>query len=1217
MSGGGGDASRERSGGNISAAMRRIEPLDEKTASSYIDNTVINSRYTAANFIPKNLYEQFRRPLNFYFLLVSALQFISAIAPVNPMSTLLPLLFAFTLTAVKEGYDDLKRHRQDDEANNRMLSVLVDANGFCGWVLTRSADVKVGNVILLNADDEIPADCVVIAAAGAGGGEASVTSCYMRTDNMDGETDLKPRDVINFSSSGQLPSGETLQAAVITPHSPPVAIAELARRLTLHCPPPHAAVDSFEARADVGSSSSPNPQHSHSLSHLHLLLQSCYLKKTAAVVAIVCYTGSETKCGLNKRPAPQKWAVVDQHVSNYSKIIFCFQVVVALVLGISGYNINRSIQETHWYLQPSPAEVNAAAAALIYPLRFFLLTTVMIPISFKFVVDMCKYYMSLVLEWDLAMYDDERGEGMRVRNSSIVEDLGQIQFVLSDKTGTMTENKMVLRFCSVGGNKISLADCPITLPDGDSNAQAVENFFTALALCNSVETQVEVDGSISYSAVSPDDEALCIGAAKFGTRLLSRTRDRVVIDVLSQTRVWKLLHVFSFSSERKSMGVIVQEQSASDNGDAKPIQLIVKGADDKVFSMLQAVREDIESSGLAEAAIGSKSTSLLPEDVDIVNKHLMQFAATGLRTLAVACKVLSAAEWETFQRAHAAALLETVERERHITVLREELERKLTLIGATAIEDRLQDGVTQTISDLAEANVKMWMLTGDKVETAQQIAISCGLFRFSDQITKLTAGSEWEATLLSLDERSVKVAPPTRPPSLVARSYCIPRDSDSDVSNDALIAGTGSKPAQDLVTYETAALGDGGTFLSMESQQPKTASVLLVQGGAVLDKILHSPDLLERFIPFAMKCKSVVCARVSPAQKAQIADLVRRQGFITLAIGDGGNDVAMIQEAHVGVGILGKEGQQASRAADFTVTRFRHLAHLMFVHGHLSYSRTCLIVKYSFYKSMLISFVQLVFNMQCTKLSGVSFWNSFALTMWNGCYTLPQTLLFALDRSAPRTVLEHNPVLYRQSQQGLDMSVWSFAECLLRGVLQSAACFWLTLYGANAPAKDGSSPSGDTNFTTGYTSLILLQVMTVCCESNSLTLLNVASIVGMPLFYMFVSWTYANIARLQFYGVFQETLSAQLILVSMAVAIALFLPRLIVQVALNIRSPSVKQVMRNDEVTRQIRRVKHLLKMSFMQTTSRFSVFARLLFLQVFISEAPSPDIVARAADSS
>ena len=141
--------------------------------------------------------------------------------------------------------------------------------------------------------------------------------------------------------------------------------------------------------------------------------------------------------------------------------------------------------------------------------------------------------------------------------------------------------------------------------------------------------------------------------------------------------------------------------------------------------------------------------------------------------------------------------------------------------------------------------------------------------------------------------------------------------------------------------------------------------------------------------------------------------------------------------------------------------------------------------------------------------------------------------------------------------------------------------------------------------------------MTVCCESNSLTLLNVASIVGMPLFYMFVSWTYANIARLQFYGVFQETLSAQLILVSMAVAIALFLPRLIVQVALNIRSPSVKQVMRNDEVTRQIRRVKHLLKMSFMQTTSRFSVFARLLFLQVFISEAPSPDIVARAADSS
>ena len=1068
--------------------MRAVKPNELASGLAHCDNTVVNSRYTAVTFLPLNLYEQFRRPLNLYFLFVSCLQFVSIIAPVNPLSTLLPLLLAFSLTAAKEGYDDLKRHRQDALYNARKYSVLRLGR----WQSVESCEIRVGDVILLQRDQEIPCDVVCVGCPDDCG-----NTVYIRTDNLDGEIDLKARDVVTVPllfGSGSMQErhdkGENLRP-MIPLSATPDEIRAACSPVTFTCPPPSAAVDAFDANLQVvdGANSA-----SLSLTHHHLLPQSCFLKNVDAILTVAVYTGNETKCGMNKKAAPPvKWAKVDQQVSNYSKIIFVCQMISAVTFGIVGYSKNHNLGDSHWYVGQGPSIDTDSLAPIIYPLRFFLLTSVMIPISFKFVVDMSKYYMALVLEWDTQMYDDERQEPVRVKNSSIVEDLGQVEYVLSDKTGTMTQNVMKLKACSVGGTRVDVRDA--LLDDFNAPASLQQNdwadFLTYLSLCNTVEVERPKPTNPNpriptYSGVSPDEEALCTFAATRGVVLEARTKTSMNLRCWGKQKTYTIHEVFAFSSERKCMSVLVE-------GNDNVLTLVTKGADDRIFSML-APQHDDSKLRLREAVVG----------------QIRDFAATGLRTLVIGKKNVTPAELTDFQNKYRQVRLLTEGRQQAMWTLQKELECGLDLVGATAIEDQLQEGVSETIRDLITANVRVWMLTGDKIETAQQIALLCGIATPQDTWIDVY-GDGWEEKIVS----------------------------QSRLADDPRLS-PGSSEGSDVVLLKK---------VPREGAQ-LTGQVLLVEGGKTIDTILASDTLRQQFLTVALKCKSVVCARVTPVQKALVTALVRQQNKVTLAIGDGGNDVAMIQEAHVGVGILGKEGQQAARAADFSITKFRFLKTLLFVHGHLSYRRTCYVVQYSFYKSMLISFVQLVFNMFNTLVSGVSFWNSFFLTAWNGAYTLPQTLLYCLDRSVPRECLMMQPALYRLSQVGYGQTPITFVTYVLRGLSQALFLlyFMYRFFGdAYSHSYNASTESTDVTFTVSYTCLILLQAVTVILESHSLTWLNVAAIAVMPIVYAVVNIAYSGIPTLEYYGVWSMSTTFPLVLAAIIVCAILFFPHMLFQ----------------------------------------------------------------------
>jgi phospholipid-transporting ATPase len=225
------------------------------------------------------------------------------------------------------------------------------------------------------------------------------------------------------------------------------------------------------------------------------------------------------------------------------------------------------------------------------------------------------------------------------------------------------------------------------------------------------------------------------------------------------------------------------------------------------------------------------------------------------------------------------------------------LEQDLELVGATAIEDKLQDGVPNTIHQLTLAGIKVWMLTGDKLETAQNIGLSC--------------------RLLQPDMNVVKIS-----------------ESTHELVTSIL--------AQTLKKYQR----------SIGKSEDKLA--ILVSGKS-LTFVFASDDLRNLFLQLCKMAKVVVACRVIPSQKAELVKMVRfgvRPEPMTLAIGDGANDVAMIQEAHVGVGISGNEGMQAVRSSDYSFAQFRFLQRLLFVHGRWNYRRVSLLVLYSFYKNI-------------------------------------------------------------------------------------------------------------------------------------------------------------------------------------------------------------------------------------------------------------------------
>ncbi|XP_071720404.1 phospholipid-transporting ATPase 1-like [Rutidosis leptorrhynchoides] len=959
----------------------------------FTGNEITTSKYTIINFLPKNLFIQFHRVAYVYFLIIAALNQLPPLAVFGRTVSLFPLLFVLTVTAIKDGYEDWRRHRSDRNENNKESLVLQIGK----FQPKRWKDIRVGEVVKICADEAIPCDIVLLGTSDPSG------VAYIQTMNLDGESNLKTRYARQETSLMRF-EGDSISGVI-------------------RCEQPKRNIYEFTANMELNS-------QKVSLSQSNIILRGCHVKNTEWVVGVVVYAGQETKAMLNSAVSPSKRSRLEQAMNKetiwLSVFLFVLCVVVAIGMCLWLTRHREQIDTLPFYRKSYLVKGKFPGKPYKYygiPMETFfaflssiIVFQIMIPISLYITMELVRLGQSYFMIEDKHMYDSSTNSRFQCRSLNINEDLGQIRYVFSDKTGTLTENKMEFRRASVYGkdyhNTPVVSDTNLDTEttdaikpaassrtekkqksdittdsrlmgllhkDVDGNEKiSAHDFFLTLAACNTVipilnrstsmgPTDIDQDlEGIDYQGESPDEQALVAAACAYGYVLFERTSGHISLNVNGEKLRLDVLGLHEFDSIRKRMSVVIRFP----NNDVK---VLVKGAD---TSMLTILSKDLQN-----------------DDITLITeRHLIEYSSEGLRTLVLAVRDLTNEEVQKWQSMYEDATTSLVDRSIKLRETASFIESNLRLLGATGIEDKLQEGVPETIECLRQAGIKVWVLTGDKQETAISIALSC--------------------KLLTPDMHRI------------------------------IVNGTSASECKMLLSEAKV------------QKLTKCGPLALIIDGNSLVYILER-DLESELFDLATSCKVVLCCRVAPLQKAGIVDLIKsRTDDMTLAIGDGANDVSMIQMADVGVGICGQEGRQAVMASDFAMGQFRFLKRLLLVHGHWNYQRMGYLVLYNFYRNAVFVFM-LFWYILCAAFSTTSALTDWSSVFYSVIYTsVPTIVVGVLDKDLSHKTLLQYPKLYEAGHRNESYNSYLFWIMMADTIWQSLALFCVPRFAFNESTID-------------------------------------------------------------------------------------------------------------------------------------------------------------------
>eukprot|EP00736_Rhodelphis_marinus_P009470 Rmarinus@m.21668 len=999
----------------------------------FCSNNVVTAKYSVYSFIPKNLFEQFHRLSNVYFLLISILQISTDLSPTNKFSTALPLTLVLLANMAKEIWEDKKRHKADSEVNFAKTYVL-ERNQF---VQKAWHEVRVGDVVHVTDGNEFPADLVLLSSSSDEG------TCFVDTKNLDGETNLKVRECMAHTKDY-------------------VGVEEL-NKMTGVCEYelPNNHLYSFDG-AWI-----PHLKHSTAsdaipISISNILLRGSRLRTTEFVNGVVVFTGLETKLMQNTRETPSKRSNVDKLVNKAIGVEFIALAVLCTVVTIAQVIWRQENSGASTYLTYLDSYTGADDAGVW--ISALILFNNLVPISLYVTIEIVKLVQGQLIENDLQMYYEPIDHHALARTTALNEELGQVQYVFSDKTGTLTRNEMKFRKCWIKGTcygsdapdnpseellakakesqycfdpSFGFADPRLLTVARDwrhTDNSAVCEMMKLLALCHNVLAQHPDDQrknlsperllEIQYHAESPDEAALVGGARAFGFSYLERVGTTITLDVLGEPVRYELLAVNQFNSTRKRMSVAVRRPDGS-------IVLYCKGADSHMIPHCHppasaAIPSNNQDSTKLSARHRKRRPSLTgsqgidPAWTDM-DGSLADFATEGLRTLVCAKRELSVSEWERWHKVYHAASVALDDRETKLDEAASAIECNMEIVGVTAIEDKLQLGVPETVYALGQAGITVWVLTGDKVETTINIGYSCKVLQPGIQMLMLTCDDADEVKL--------------RMRGLL--DQFVPSDSrtelEGEVDVDKMLLQ--EKLPDDLIVVD-------------DKDGPGSGRVALIISGDALRHILADDFLRHGLVTLGKHVNAVLCCRVSPLQKAMVVRVVRdltEPRPITLSIGDGANDVPMIQEADVGVGISGKEGMQAVRAADFAVAQFRFLQRLLFVHGRWNYRRICLVILYSFYKNVTLVFTLFWFTF-FSGFSGTALYESFMYSGYNVAFTaFPILVVGILDQDVLDVVAIGIPSLYYYGFHRIGFGVLPMIIWICRALVHSVLIFFISV----------------------------------------------------------------------------------------------------------------------------------------------------------------------------
>ncbi|CAE7888103.1 unnamed protein product [Symbiodinium sp. KB8] len=702
-----------------------------------------------------------------------------------------------------------------------------------------------------------------------------------------------------------------------------------------------------------------------SLGPQQLLMRGTVLRNTNFCLGVVIYTGPDTRMVRNSRPPPMKQSNLEVTTNQSMKCI--------------------------------------------------LLYSNLMPISLYPTVEFCNVFQCRAIQQDKRMcykapgFNEGKPFAAVTRSSNLCQELGQVGYIFSDKTGTLTQNDMALRRVSIGGQKFgTFQSSPQAEKSDDATwdgfdggrelqaargmamkAREIDAFLEVLAVSHTVMVTSREDGGLNYEAESPDEFALVKAAASQGWEFKARRGTELTVSYYNSSGSgardlqYRVLATNAFNSARKRMSVVVQKGSEH--------LLLVKGADNVMLERASSPQRPLEA-------------------------DLTEFSEQGLRTLVLGSRSLQMTEVSSWLARYEEAQRATTDRDKKLEQVAEEIEKNLTILGATAIEDKLQDGVPETIENIRKAGIKLWVLTGDKLETARNIGFSTRVLTSQMDINILDM-SDHDDIGFQLEQ--------------LQNRWGVGEESSDEEEEPYWLKTTWSYSSEATATKETADVSKRG---------------LMVTGKAM--KEIWQRDLKDMFKRVSTSCAVLIACRVSPSQKAELVQFIRdevKPTPVTLAIGDGANDVPMIQTAQVGIGIAGKEGRQAVNNSDFAIAQFRYLERLVLLHGRWNYRRACMFTLFTFWRNM-VQVLMIVCYTFISGFSGTSIYEDWIRLTFNALCTIPILPPGCHDKDLPEKEVLKRPHLYQVGPQSGDLNLAKTALTLLVALLHALVLLLVTVF---------------------------------------------------------------------------------------------------------------------------------------------------------------------------
>ncbi|EAS04930.2 phospholipid-translocating P-type ATPase, flippase family protein (macronuclear) [Tetrahymena thermophila SB210] len=903
---------------------------------NYQINQIKNSKYSLLTFLPLVLWNHFQNFMNLLYLIITISQFIYDLKVGYVYTYLSPVIFIVFLVMAREVYDNIKIFVQDSKYNQTVFKVLNYQNQFQE---VKIQELKIGQIIELQEGQPAPADLLILYSSNING------NILIKTDHFDGKTKQISRKAINyFQQDIKKRQNDYLQLIDTDGY--------------VEIPPPSANYSQFEATFYLNDGYS---KYNEKITIENAIWQNSTVSN-GFILGLIIYTGSETKTNMNMKSPRFKIGKFDLEANFLMKIFFLIVIFYSCLIVIIKGNIMSSIR------------------IVIDFIRYLILLCNIIPVCLKINLEMVKIYFTFRINNDPDM------EGVNFKDQNIPEELGRVQFLLADKTGTLTKNEMIFNrvaleqatythedmivMQSIIINQCQrylepLANYQLTSSNTQSNdykfqKRAKEEIFrdlvNAMCICNTVSPGIElISRQSKYLGESQEEVAFVEFAEQLGIKLVTRNEDTIGIENCRENKdYYQILDLFEFSSEKNRMGIIVKHLSS------QKIIYYVKGSAREMSELV------IESSR------------------KFINEESSNIGSEGIRVMVFAQKQIDQNDYNKWKQAQ---LNKNINVNMSSPLMRnniqnasqmfDQFEKDMEFLGIVGVEDQLRDGVQQTIETLTLAGISVWIVSGDSMQTTISAAIQSGI-KQNDQHF-----------------------------NIVKKVY-----DDIDIKAKLMYINSDRNSKKQILVMD-------GQSLSVAMEVDK-----------------------KQLVNVCTRAASVLLCECTPQQKHQIIDLIKQYtDYRIAAIGDGANDVGMIQSAHLGIGISDSDNKLAQLAADVTIPEFYYLNQLLLWHGRC-YKKAVSLCSFVYQRGLVIAFIELIFVGVFYTIT-IQIFNAQLLLCYATIFTIFPVLTLVMDSDIDINTCISFPQLYKSALKGRHLNLRTFFSWIWKAVYQATVLMML------------------------------------------------------------------------------------------------------------------------------------------------------------------------------